>query len=143
MRRTVIILSVFLLPLCGYGQKLTGQETTKTFTSDIRPNEEIVSGKIYTDTLELVGVTAYEYYSLTLKKDNREIEVAFDFVSAAFDYEFGDMLEIQWKIDEAWLLKYDRFLTSKHKMIGYAVSIKVLNNQYKFEDFSTKIDNGK
>ena len=99
MKKTVLTLSAIAFLFLGYGQ--TEQEVAKVFTSDIRPNEKIVPEKIYTDTFEFVGVTAYDYYFFDLKKDNHEINMIFE--DNEPDYYPGDLLEIQWKIDKKWL----------------------------------------
>jgi len=113
MKKTVIILSVFALIASSCGQATKKQTvnnpasslTDSTFTSDIRPNEKLQLGKVYTDNFEYINYNDQtDYFFFSVRKDNKEITLLDNVADKQTSIlNRGDMVEIQWKIDSSWV----------------------------------------
>ena len=77
------------------------------FTSSIRPNEKLLSGKIYTDNFEYIGYNDDgNYYFFIVTKDREKITLLDGLIIENKTFpklNRGDMVEIQWKIDSSWV----------------------------------------
>jgi hypothetical protein len=91
MKKTILILSIF-----AFIASSCNQTTKKSNT-----NEEIVFGKIYTDTVEFVNAFHTEYCGMIeFKKANENLVYIFDDQKLSMsEFSAGQMIAIQWKSD--------------------------------------------
>ena len=109
MKKTIIILAIFALIASSCEQATKKQVVNNsapswidsTFTSDIRPNEKLQLGKIYTDNFEYIEYNDQGYdISFAVKKDGKIVSLLDDTAEGETPVlNRGDMVEIQWKID--------------------------------------------
>ena len=150
MKKSIIILTAIALIAGGCGQKTSKQQknTEETFDKStvlFRPNEKIQRGKIYTDTLAYNGVGQSEYgkfQEFGFGGDAYYFTIAFNEKKSDLPLlRLDDMVEIKWKIDEAWFENPNLFvlnalsvkkISSEHKV---KYRLLMYNNDKKTEDY--------
>lgn len=85
-----------------------------------KDDQEIEIGKIYTDTVKFISVdTDYDYWLFYAEKNKDTIGYIFN---EEYNFESGDQLEIQWKMDSIWIagegdeLDFSKWLVSAKKL---------------------------
>ena len=138
MKRTIILI-LLVFAACGCGQNKRAESTSETgnesltdsfairesYTSTIRPGEELELEKIYVDRFEYVGYNDQgDNFTIDVSKDGRIHGLVNNFLIPQIifdlDLEPGDLLEIQWKIDSLipagdsellWFVEYAEKIT--------------------------------
>jgi hypothetical protein len=111
MKKAVIILSAAALLSCNQATKKqaeTNEQATATdtlYSSPIRPNEKLLIGKMYTDTVEYIDYNADYDYAYFIVQRNKEQFMLYDGCSEGTtpDMYRGDLIKIQWQMDSSWV----------------------------------------
>ena len=102
-------------------------EIKTNFKSDIRPNLKIILNKIYTDTIEFGAYNDnYDYWYLEGKKNGNEIRLIYNWkegTESKYDFKYGDILKVQWKMDSIFIAGDGETLDFAERVID-AVKIK-------------------
>lgn len=76
-------------------------------TSKIRPNVEIFTNQIYTDTITFTAYNDdYDYVMLLGKKDDNDVRLIYDWDwqnNDKYNFKYGDMIEVTWKMDSIYI----------------------------------------
>ena len=110
MKKTVILLSTLALLTSSCGQTTKEQAKSystpswadSTFYSDIRPNESLQLGTLYTDSFEYIGYNDDgDEFLIDVIKDDKIHGLINDDIHIVSDLNLnrGDMVKIQWQID--------------------------------------------
>ena len=96
--------------------------TLSDYKSEIRPNEEIVLGKIYTDTVEYKSFNDQGDNNLVfVKKFNKEVSLIGNWAEN-LEFVNGDKVEITWKTDSIRYAGDEEYLN----FADFLISIKKL-----------------
>lgn len=103
-------------------------QVNNTFSSNLRPNKTILLNKMYTDTIEFANYNDDGDYNLLIGKKN-EIEVVLIYnldwqTNKKYLFKYGDLIEVNWKMDSIYLAGEGDALDFKEtaieaKRIGY------------------------
>ncbi|HIP32961.1 MAG TPA: hypothetical protein EYG86_09380 [Crocinitomicaceae bacterium] len=92
------------------------------FSSDLRPEQAVELGRIYTDTIEFSSYNDdYDYFLLFGEKNGKVVSLIYNwehYDSSSYHFNPGDFLKITWKMDSIYIAGEGETLDFSEKAIS-------------------------
>lgn len=86
------------------------------FKNQLRPNQKLKLGEIYTDTVHFIKTdTDYDYWMLSVEKNKETVHFVY---TENYQFTKGDEIEIRWKIDSLREAGDDEILYFKEHLVS-------------------------
>ncbi len=124
-------------------------EIKTKFSSSLRPNEVLTLSSIYTDTIEFSTYNDdYDYRMIEGKKNGKDVSLIYNWDwdnNDQYNFKYGDLLQVEWKMDSIYLAGDGETLDFKEWAVD-ANRISPDKNEVKFlwrgEKFDEEINQG-
>lgn len=114
------------------------------FSSDIRPGEAIAVYKTYTDTIEFSTYNDdYDYRMIEGKKNGKDVSLIYNWdwnTNEKYNFKYGDLLKVEWKMDSIFLagdgetLDFREWAIKAELVVSKNQAVKFLWRAEKFDE---------